>query len=81
MRTTIDAAGRLVVPKSIRDAMGLQAGREVDIVFTDGRIEIETAPARVHLERKGKVLVVVPDEDLPDLTEEVVRDTLESTRR
>jgi AbrB family looped-hinge helix DNA binding protein len=81
MRTTIDSAGRLVVPKAIRDAMGLKAGREVDIVFTDGRIEIEIAPARVHLERRGKVMVLVPDEDLPELSADVVRDTLESTRR
>jgi AbrB family looped-hinge helix DNA binding protein len=81
MRTTIDSAGRLVVPKAIRDAMGLEAGREVDIVFTDGRIEIEIAPAGVHLERRGKVMVLVPDEDLPELSADVVRDTLESTRR
>lgn len=81
MRTTIDSAGRLVVPKAIRDAMGLSAGRDVEIVFTDGRIEIEIAPARVHLERHGKVIVVVADEDLPELTDQVVRDTLESARR
>lgn len=44
MRTTIDAAGRLVVPKPVRDAMGLEPGRAVDVVFTDGRIEIALAP-------------------------------------
>ena len=81
MRTTIDAAGRIVVPKSIREAMGLTARQEVDIVFTDGRIEIELPPARVHIEKRGKVAVIVPDQDLPELTEETVRETLESVRR
>jgi AbrB family looped-hinge helix DNA binding protein len=50
MRTTIDAAGRIVVPKALRDAMGLTAGRQVDVVFTDGRLEIEIAPAEVEIE-------------------------------
>ena len=43
MRITIDGAGRLVVPKAIRDAMGLREGRAIEMVFTDGRIEIVAA--------------------------------------
>ena len=31
METTIDAAGRIVVPKQLRDALGLEAGTVVDI--------------------------------------------------
>lgn len=42
------AAGR-VVPKSLRGT-GLSAGRDIDVVFTDGRIEIEVAPAVVLVE-------------------------------
>lgn len=41
MRTTIDKAGRVVVPKKIRDAMGLTAGTPIDIIYEDGRIVIE----------------------------------------
>jgi AbrB family looped-hinge helix DNA binding protein len=81
MRTTIDAAGRIVVPKSIRQAMGLGAGHEVDIVFTDGRIEIEVAPLKVHIEKRGRIPVIVPDEDPPPLHEDIVRETLEAIRR
>jgi AbrB family looped-hinge helix DNA binding protein len=80
MRTTIDGAGRIVVPKAIRDAMGLTAGREIDVMFTEGRIEIEVAPARVRLET-GDVPRLVPEEELPPLTDEQIRETLESTRR
>jgi AbrB family looped-hinge helix DNA binding protein len=81
MRTTIDAAGRIVVPKAIREAMGLRARQEVDIVFTDGRIEIELPAATFRIEKKGKVGVIVPDQDMPELTDEMIRDTLESIRR
>jgi AbrB family looped-hinge helix DNA binding protein len=80
MRTTIDSAGRVVVPKQIRDAMGLSAGREIDVVFTEGRIEIEVAPARVRIEA-GEVPRVVAEDELPPLTDEQVREALEGTRR
>ena len=82
MRTTIDRAGRIVVPKSVRDAMGLQPGRKVDIVFTDGRIEIELVPVEAHIEREGGALPRLRAmEDLPPLTDEQVRDAIEATRR
>jgi AbrB family looped-hinge helix DNA binding protein len=81
MRTTIDAAGRIVVPKRVRDAMGLDAGREIDVIFTDGRIEIELAPADVTVESEVGLPRLVPRAALPGLTDEQVRDALEATRR
>jgi len=81
MRTTIDRAGRIVVPKALRDAMGLEAGREIDIVFTDGKLEIEVAPMSAHLEERDGITVIVPDREVPPLSDEVVRETLEAIRR
>jgi AbrB family looped-hinge helix DNA binding protein len=81
MRTTIDAAGRIVVPKPLRDAMGLAAGRAIDMVFTDGRIEIELAPVEVELDTSGPLPRLVASEAQPELTDEQVRDALEATRR
>lgn len=81
MKTTIDAAGRLVVPKSLRQALGLKAGQLVEIRATDGRLEIEIAPTPMRLKKRGKGVVAVPDARLPALTAEQVRDTLERVRR
>jgi AbrB family looped-hinge helix DNA binding protein len=81
MRTTIDAAGRIVVPKALRQAMGLSAGRELDIVFTDGRLEIEITPMAAHVEQRGEIHVIVPDDEVPELSNEQVRDAIEATRR
>ncbi|MDN5716561.1 MAG: AbrB/MazE/SpoVT family DNA-binding domain-containing protein [Janibacter sp.] len=81
MRTTIDGAGRIVVPKALRDAMRVQAGQQVDIVFTDGRLEIEVAPTEARVVSDDEGVRIVPEEPLPPLTDEVVRAALEHTRR
>jgi len=82
MRTTIDAAGRIVVPKSVREAMGLTAGRQVEVFYADGKIEIEIAPADVAVEMsESGIPRIVYQDDVPELTDEMVRDTIESTRR
>jgi len=81
MRTTIDGAGRIVVPKPIRDALGLAAGREIDVAHVDGRIEIELAPVLVEVETGDGLPRLRPLRAVPDLTDEQVRSTVESTRR
>ncbi len=81
MRTKIDKAGRIVVPKALRDALGMHAGAALDIAAVDGALEIRPAPTRVRLEEHDGVLVAVPERPLPPLTVEQVRTTLEQARR
>jgi AbrB family looped-hinge helix DNA binding protein len=81
MRTTIDAAGRIVVPKAIREELALYGGQAIELTAVDGRIEIEVPPTPMHFEKRGRVHVAVPDVPLPPLTAELVRDTLEKVRR
>jgi AbrB family looped-hinge helix DNA binding protein len=81
MRAAIDAAGRVVIPKELRERLGLRRGRRVEIRERDGRIEIEPETTGMKLVRRRGGSVVVPDEKMPPLTDEMVRDTLERTRR
>ena len=81
MRTTIDAAGRIVVPKALREAMGVRPGQELQLEVHDGRLEIAVAPTAMRLKGRGRRVVAVPDIELPPLTAEQVRATLEQTRR
>jgi AbrB family looped-hinge helix DNA binding protein len=81
MKTTIDSAGRIVIPKSIRDELGLRGGEELEVSERDGRIEIEPVPVGMHIEERDGVHVMVPDGPMPTLTDEIVRDTLEKVRR
>lgn len=43
MRTTIDGAGRIVVPKKLRDRLGLVAGTEIEISETATGLAVEPA--------------------------------------
>jgi AbrB family looped-hinge helix DNA binding protein len=81
MKTSIDSAGRIVVPKSLRLALGLQPGQALEIRAGDGRLEIEIAPTPMQLRKRGKGIVAVPDAKLPALTGDLVRETLERIRR
>ncbi len=59
MTMTIDAGGRVVIPKSIRVALGLSAGVPL-VVTTDGvgvRLEPETKGGRL-VEVDGELVVV-----------------------
>ncbi len=69
------------MPKALRDAIGLAGGQEVEVSARDGRLEIEVAPTAMHLEKRGRHVVAVADTEMPALTADMVRKTLEQTRR
>jgi AbrB family looped-hinge helix DNA binding protein len=81
MKTTIDKAGRVVIPKELRSRLGLSGGHEVEITERDGRLEIEAPSVNISLVDTPNGVVAVPDRPLPPLTDEIVRDTLERVRR
>ncbi len=49
MKTTIDAAGRVVVPKQLRIRLGLTGGTEVEVGERDGAVEIRPVGREVIL--------------------------------
>lgn len=75
MKTTMDGAGRLVIPKEIRREARLAPGTPLEVRWRDGRIEIEPTPTPVRLQRRGRLLVAVPVKELPPLTSETVEQT------
>lgn len=81
MKATLDAAGRVVLPKALRQALGLKAGQQLEIRAGDGRLEIEIAATPMKLKKRGKGVVAVPQVELPPLSAEQVRETLERIRR
>jgi AbrB family looped-hinge helix DNA binding protein len=56
MRATIDKAGRLVIPKPLRDRVGLQPG-VVEVVIDGAGLRVEATAAESLVER-GDLLVI-----------------------
>jgi len=81
MRTTIDSAGRVVIPKAVRDAAGLEAGTALEVHFREGRIEIEPATVAMRVVKRTPGAAIEAGVEMPPLTTEDVRDTLERVRR
>ena len=81
MRITMDSAGRLVIPKKIRQEAGLRPGALLDIACRDGQIEIQPANMRLRFVRRGPFVVAVPRKRLREgFTAETVERTLKAVR-
>ena len=80
MRSTIDRAGRIVVPKPIREAANLRPGTEVEFRVQGGHVEIKPVPLTVSLQRRGSLVVAVPEADQPVMRAADVGETLAQLR-
>lgn len=60
MRTTIDKAGRVVIPAAIRDQAGLTPGTELDVTADDTGIRIDRVAPGPRLVKVGRRLVARP---------------------
>lgn len=60
MRTTIDRAGRVVIPAEVRNRAGLKPGTEIEVVFEDGVVRLVPQAPAPALVRVGKRLVARP---------------------
>jgi AbrB family looped-hinge helix DNA binding protein len=56
MRTTIDKAGRLVIPKSLRDRLGLHPG-EVEVTAEGAALRVEAVAGDELEERNGRLVI------------------------
>jgi AbrB family looped-hinge helix DNA binding protein len=79
MRTTIDAAGRLVVPKPLREELGFAAGAELEVTSVDGHLEV-AIPSRVSAEEGPHGVRFTADTE-ERLNAEQVRELMERGRR
>ena len=77
IQTTIDSAGRLVLPKAVREEAGILPGMSLRVSVREGRIEIEPAPRQVRIVQKGPLRIAEPLEEGPALSGE----TVEQVRR
>lgn len=77
MKTTIDKAGRLVIPRPLRDRIGLGTGGEVELELDGAAIRIEPVSGSGLHEDGG--LLLIPASGTP-LTADAVRELIDADR-
>ena len=77
MKTTIDKAGRLVIPRPLRDRIGLAGGGEVELELDGAAIRIEPVGGSGLREDGG--LLLIPASGTP-LTAAAVRELIDADR-
>ena len=65
MRTTIDKAGRLVVPKALRDHLGLHSG-VVEITAEGASLRVDPVFEDLLVERGGRLVIPASDATVTD---------------
>lgn len=81
MKTSIDAAGRVVVPRALRAELGITGPAEVEIVSAEGHLELSVPDMPAHVEMRDDLPVIVPEIEPPPLSADDVRHVLERVRR
>ncbi len=77
----MDSAGRVVIPKSLREAIGLGDGGEIEIQLVDGALLVAPPTVRKRIEEHDGRATIVAEQELPPLPDQVVRDVLDAIRR
>ena len=78
MRTTIDSAGRVVILKALREAVGLVGGATVDVSLYGRGLALTPSGRTATVRRDGDHLVV----DSPDtFTDEILFGLIDAGRR
>jgi len=78
MKAVVDSVGRVVVPKPLRDALGLQPGSEVEISRYGAGLQLIPAGRTAQVVLEGGVPVVAGDTKIDD---EIVFALLDAGRR
>jgi bifunctional DNA-binding transcriptional regulator/antitoxin component of YhaV-PrlF toxin-antitoxin module len=81
MRIAIDGVGRLVVPKPLRDELGIAGPTELDVVARDGVIELTVAEVPAHVEERDGWPVISVEAPVAPMDAEEVRAAIDRVRR
>jgi AbrB family looped-hinge helix DNA binding protein len=73
MRATIDKAGRLVIPKALRDHLGLRPG-EVEVIADGAALRVEPPAGDSLDERDGRLVIPAGGAEIDDAVVRTLRD-------
>ena len=80
MKAVLDKIGRVMIPKQLRDSMGLEPGATFEVLETSSGIELQLPErAQAQLVRKGQFLVAARRG--PSLSDTTIRELRDAGRR
>jgi AbrB family looped-hinge helix DNA binding protein len=81
MKVAIDGVGRIVIPKPLRDELGIRGPANLELTAADGRLELTVPDVPAHIEERDGRAVIVTDQPMAPMTIEETRAAIERVRR
>jgi AbrB family looped-hinge helix DNA binding protein len=81
MRVAIDGVGRLVIPKTLRDELGVRGATELELTAADGRLELTVADVPARVEDRDGFPAIVTDEPMAPMSIAETAEAIERVRR
>jgi bifunctional DNA-binding transcriptional regulator/antitoxin component of YhaV-PrlF toxin-antitoxin module len=81
MRVAIDGVGRLVIPKTLRDELGVRGAAELELTAADGRLELTVADVPARVEDRDGFPAIVTDEPMTPMSIAETAEAVERVRR
>jgi bifunctional DNA-binding transcriptional regulator/antitoxin component of YhaV-PrlF toxin-antitoxin module len=81
MRVAIDGVGRLVIPKPLRDELGVRGPADLELTAVDGRLELTVADVPAHVEERDGFPVIVAEQAVAPLSASETAEAIERARR
>jgi AbrB family looped-hinge helix DNA binding protein len=78
MEVTLDSVGRIVIPKALRDALGLRVGSTVDVTRYGSGLQLVPTGRTARLVDEDGALVATGETEIND---DVVFELIDSGRR
>lgn len=78
MHVTVDSVGRVVLPKALRERLGLVPGSTIDVSMYGDGLHLAPAGRTARLEDRDGVLVAVSE---TVVTDDVIFELMDSVRR
>lgn len=81
MRVAIDRVGRLVIPKPLREELGVHGPTDLELTAGDGRLELTVADVPAHVEQRNGLAVIVCDRPMETMSVAEARTAVQRVRR
>lgn len=81
MKVAIDGVGRIVIPKPLREELGIRGPTDLELTAADGRLELTVPDVPAHIEERDGFSVIVPEQPMASLSVAEARTAIERVRR